>query len=43
MYLQHDYIWASWHELPLNHEFYVYPVINEDVVLIKIVEKNDML
>ena len=31
------------HQLPLNHLFYVYPVINEVVVLMKIVEKNRML
>ena len=31
------------YELPLNHLLYVYPVINEVVVLIKIVEKNEML
>ena len=31
------------HELPLNHLFYVYPVIDEVVVLIKIIEKNKML
>ena len=34
---------TCWHELHLNHLFYVYPVINEVVVLIKIVEKNEML
>ena len=34
---------TSWHELPMNHQFYVYPVINEVVVLGKIVEKNEML
>ena len=27
----------------MNHSFYVYPVINEVVVLIKFVEKNEML
>ena len=38
--LQHG---RSWHELPLNH-CYVYPdIINEVVILIKIVEKNEML
>ena len=36
-------ITTCWHELPLNHWFYVYPVINEVVVRIKIVEKNEML
>ena len=27
----------------MNHLFYVYPVINEVLVLIKLVEKNEML
>ena len=30
---------TCWHELPLNHLFYVFPVLNEVVVHIKIVEK----
>ena len=30
-------------ELPMNHSFFVYPVINEVVVLIKIVDKSEML
>ena len=34
---------TSWHELPMNHYFCVYPVMNEVVVLIKIVKKNEML
>ena len=34
---------TCWHDLPLNHLFYAYLVINEVVVLIKIVEKNEML
>ena len=38
-YLQHDYKLI----LPLYHLFYVYPVINEVLVLINIVEKNEML
>ena len=41
-YLQHDY--RCWHALPLNHLFNVYKsVLNEVAVLIKIVEKNEML
>ena len=36
-YLQHDFI-SAW-----TGSFYVYPVINKVVVLIKIVEKNEML
>ena len=42
-YLQHDSKSTSWYELPLYHLFYVYPVINEVLLLIKIVEKNEML
>ena len=39
-YLQHDYklIWTAF--VPF---IFVYPVINEVLVLIKIVEKNEML
>ena len=40
-YLQHDYILTRSAYEPFL--FYVYPVINEVVVLIKIVEKNEML
>ena len=40
-YLQHDYV--CWYELPLRHLFYIYTVMNEVVVLFKIVEKNKML
>ena len=39
-YLQHDYM-LTW--TALNHLFNVYVVINEVVVLIKTVEKNEML
>ena len=40
-YLQHDYklIWTAF----VPFIFYVYPVINEVLVLIKIVGKNEML
>ena len=34
---------TSWYELPLYHLFYVYPAINEVLLLIKIVEKSEML
>ena len=39
-YLQHDYM-STW--TAFEPFIYVYPVINEVVVLIKIVEKNEML
>ena len=34
---------TSWYKPPLYHLFHVYPVMNEVLVLIKIVEKNEML
>ena len=41
-HLQHDYklIWTAFVPFSLVH---VYPVINEVLVIIKIVEKNEML